>query len=413
MQHPPTFIDLFSGCGGLSLGFLNAGWKGLFAIERSEEAFLTYKTNLIENNRFNYEWPNFLPKTEHNIEDLIDNYTNKLKELENKIDLIVGGPPCQGFSHAGNRNPKDPRNKMTEQYINIVNLIKPKFLVIENVKGFNTSFKKTIKKHPSSPYSQTVQRKLKKAGYITEFRILKCVDWGVPQIRPRFILIATRKDLNLSWNPFDDLNHNKISFLTQRNLDPNLPQTTIQAISDLEVKNKKLIDCNDSSVKNFQQIQYKKPKKLSAFQTLMRKDMPNNQAPDSLRLPKHKPHITERFQRILDECPKGNGLSPQLRENYGIKKHSITPLCPNKPAPTITTLPDDYLHYSEARILTVREMARLQSFPDWFEFLGLYTTGGKRRKNSCPRYTQVGNAVPPLFGEALGELIMRAIKQIN
>lgn len=413
MKYFPTFIDLFAGCGGLSLGFLKAGWKGIFAIERSTEAFLTYKTNLIESDRFHYEWPKFLPKTEHHIENLIDNHTNDLKKLENKIDLIVGGPPCQGFSHAGNRNPKDPRNKMTEQYINIVNIIKPKFLVIENVKGFNTSFKKIVKSQKNLPYSHIVQRKLEKAGYITKFHILKCAEWGVPQIRPRFILIAIRKDLNFNWDPFNDLNQHKISFLTERNLNPDQYQTTIQAISDLEIKSKKLIDCNDNSIKNFQQIQYKQPKKLSAFQTLMRENIQSNQAPNSLRLPKHRPYIIERFQNILNECPKGNGLTPQLREKYGMKKHSLTPLCPFKPSPTITTLPDDYLHYSEPRILTVREMARLQSFPDWFEFLGQYTTGGKQRKNSCPRYTQVGNAVPPLLSEALGELIMRAIKRMN
>ena len=410
MKNIPTFIDLFSGCGGLSLGFLKSGWKGIFAIEHSKEAFLTYKINLVESGRFNYEWPEFLSKKEHNIEDLITNYANDLKKLENKIDLIIGGPPCQGFSHAGKRNPNDPRNKMTEQYIKIVNIIKPKFLVIENVKGYNTTFRK----NPDDiPYSKIVQQKLEETGYITKFNILKCAEWGVPQIRPRFILIATRKDLNFNWDPFNDLNKHRISFLIKRNLDPNQYQTVLQAIGDLETKGKKLIYCNDSSIKNYQQIKYEQPNKLSKFQALMRMDVSCNQEPNSLRLPKHRPYIIERFKKILNECPKGKCLTQELFEKYGMKKHSLIPLCPFKPAPTLTTLPDDYLHYSEPRILTVREMARLQSFPDWFEFLGSYTTGGQQRKNSCPRYTQVGNAVPPLFSEALGELIMRAINIIN
>ena len=96
------------------------------------------------------------------------------------------------------------------------------------------------------------------------------------------------------------------------------------------------------------------------------------------------------------------------REQYSTKKHRIYPMDPWVPAPTITTLPDDVLHYSEPRILTVRESARLQSFPDWFQFRGKFTTGGDRRTKECPRYTQVGNAVPPLLARAIG-LTIRAV----
>ena len=110
---------------------------------------------------------------------------------------------------------------------------------------------------------------------------------------------------------------------------------------------------------------------------------------------------------VLDYCTKGKSVSKYELEKLGTKKRSFTPLHPDLPARTITTLPDDLLHYSEPRILTVRENARLQSFPDWFEFQGKYTTGGKRRKFECPRYTQVGNAVPPLMAEALGHIIQR------
>ncbi|MDC0664367.1 DNA cytosine methyltransferase [Marinobacter sp. SS21] len=141
--------------------------------------------------------------------------------------------------------------------------------------------------------------------------------------------------------------------------------------------------------------------------------MTEGEGPNSLRLPRHRPQVTERFERILRECPKGKCLTQEQRDRYGIKKHSITPLCPDRPSATMTTLPDDYLHYCEPRILTVREMARIQSFPDWFEFLGQYTTGGSFRTKSCPRYTQVGNAVPPLLGEALGELVIGAMKQLQ
>ena len=106
----------------------------------------------------------------------------------------------------------------------------------------------------------------------------------------------------------------------------------------------------------------------------------------------------------------GRSLSKLAREGLGLKKHSITVLTKNEPAPTITTLPDDVIHYNELRILTARETARLQSFPDWFEFTGKYTTGGKQRKLECPRYTQIGNAVPPLLSEAIGRLLIKKAK---
>ena len=128
----------------------------------------------------------------------------------------------------------------------------------------------------------------------------------------------------------------------------------------------------------------------------------NGQEPNSRRLPRHSEIVAQRFQAILDTCPKGKNISMEAKKGFGIKKARIIPLAPNDPAKTITTLPDDILHYAEPRILTVRECARLQSFPDWFTFHGKYTTGGQRRKIECPRYTQVGNAVPPLVAEAWG-----------
>ena len=101
-------------------------------------------------------------------------------------------------------------------------------------------------------------------------------------------------------------------------------------------------------------------------------------------------------------------MNDATREQYGTKKRRICLMDPWEPAPTITTLPDDVLHYSEPRILTVRESARLQSFPDWFQFRGKFTTGGSRRTKECPRYTQVGNAVPPLLARAIG-LAIKAV----
>ncbi len=142
---------------------------------------------------------------------------------------------------------------------------------------------------------------------------------------------------------------------------------------------------------------------------LMRSGLSKKQAPNSLRLPNHKPETVKKFKDVLKKCPKGITLNHQFRRYFKMKKQCFTPLHPDMVSKTITTLPDDLLHYSEPRILTVRENARLQSFPDWFEFKGKYTTGGERRKHECPRYTQVGNAVPPLMSEAIGNIIQKLV----
>ncbi|HBX39770.1 MAG: DNA (cytosine-5-)-methyltransferase [Marinobacter sp.] len=406
MSKAPVFIDLFAGCGGLSLGLLQAGWKGLFAIERSPDAFATLHHNLVDSGRFDYEWPSWLPEQAHDIEGFLASYSNHLSELEGKVDLIAGGPPCQGFSPAGKRDPKDPRNRMAERYIEVVTLVRPKFLLIENVRGFNSPFSKAGDEYAGVPYSEIVKERLEALGYHVEYQILKSAEFGVPQLRPRFILIAVRRDLNTPKKPFDVLLDQRPAFLKSKGLPSFKPVTVRQAICDLEVSGKELIPATDGNVKGFKQINYDGcDVKMSAFTRLMRKGCGTGFSPNCLRLPRHSSDVVVRFTAILKDCRKGFTLSKEDRDRYGIKKHAVTPLHPDRPSATLTTLPDDILHYSEPRILTVREMARIQSFPDWFAFLGPYTTGGKRRKVTCPRYTQVGNAVPPLLSEALGRLL--------
>ncbi|MBL4618362.1 MAG: DNA cytosine methyltransferase [Robiginitomaculum sp.] len=131
-----NFIDLFAGCGGLSLGLIKSGWKGVFAIEKTPDAFTTLKHNLIDGKQRGFDWPKWLPCKEVTTSELLNDYSSELQCLQGKIDLIAGGPPCQGFSFAGRRNPSDPRNKLTEEYIELVNIIRPKYLLLENVKGF-------------------------------------------------------------------------------------------------------------------------------------------------------------------------------------------------------------------------------------------------------------------------------------
>ncbi|MCC6643592.1 DNA cytosine methyltransferase, partial [Candidatus Peregrinibacteria bacterium] len=139
MKNKNTYIDLFAGCGGLSLGLYLSGWRGLFAIEKNKDAFLTLEHNLIQKKK-HFDWPDWLPQTNHDINVIIKSCSNELKELRDKVDLVVGGPPCQGFSSAGKRDEQDDRNKLIDSYIKFIRIVQPKIIFFENVKGFTEKF---------------------------------------------------------------------------------------------------------------------------------------------------------------------------------------------------------------------------------------------------------------------------------
>ncbi|MDR6397271.1 DNA cytosine methyltransferase [Herbaspirillum seropedicae] len=415
------FIDVFAGCGGLSLGLTEAQHKGVFAIERSALAFSTLKHNLVTTSRQNaFDWPSWLPQEAMTCEDLISEFSNQIGQLRGEVDLIVGGPPCQGFSTAGKRNANDPRNKMTEQYLALVGLIMPRFLVIENVAGYNMRFEKNkataeakCENSKEIPYAQAVKLRLEEMGYHVSSGLVNCANFGVPQRRERFLMLCERIDNDQAILPdlFKRLKKSRKNFLRYKNL-PHRQITTREAIADLKTRGKTLVASSDSPARGFLEATYRAPKRINAYLALM-KIGASGKAPDSRRLANHKPATIEHFKKVRRTCRPGFCLSINERETVGTRKHSITVLDPARPAPTITTLPDDILHYSEPRILTVRENARLQSFPDWFSFQGKYTTGGKSRKQECPRYTQVGNAVPPLLAEAIGMILAQRENELN
>jgi DNA (cytosine-5)-methyltransferase 1 len=404
-----TFVDVFAGCGGLSLGLMCAEWKGLFAIEKNADAFETLRTNLISDQQRGFDWPQWLPVTPIDATSFIDLYDCHLNELQGKLDLLAGGPPCQGFSMAGRRTHADPRNALIEEYIRIVRKLKPRLLLIENVQGFMLPFKNCGDEEKRAiPYSLQVIEQLEQLDYKIFSQFVDLSNYGVPQTRKRFILVAIQKDdhalMKLNGKtPFDLLEANREEFLSSKGLSFHDPISVKEAIGDLEVGEKHLIDDDDSPIRGYQKIAYNSDCFSSHFIKLMRKDF--NTVPNSMRLSKHAPETVKQFQNIMQTCSLGRTISKEDRERLGIKKHAITPLSAISPSATVTTLPDDMIHYSEPRILTVRESARLQTFPDWYEFTGNYTTGGSNRTTNCPRYTQVGNAVPPLFAEAIGRVL--------
>ncbi len=408
MLQKKTYIDLFAGCGGLSLGLFNSGlWKGLFAIEKSPDAFETFNHNLIENNN-HFDWPNWLPKSNHDINTIIKNFPNELKSLRGKIDMVAGGPPCQGFSTAGKRNENDLRNKLIKSYIKFIRQVQPKVIFFENVKGFTQKFDKN--KIQGKVYSEYVKSALeytpkdkKYLGYKVEGRLVDFSEYGVPQKRTRFILVGIRKDIANNTKPtdfFDSIRREREKFLVNKGI--GLTNSLEDAISDLLRINETISPDTASFKAGF----YNKPK--SEYQKLL-KGTYAEKIPDSHRFAKHNPSTIEKFEYILENADKNKTLSDEIKERFNLKKRTIIPLSGSTPTPTITTLPDDYVHYCEPRIFTVREYARIQSFNDWFEFKGKYTTGGKRRTQEVPRYSQIGNAIPPLFGEQSGLVLNKLI----
>lgn len=401
MTSKKTYIDLFAGCGGLSLGLYNSGlWKGKFAVEKSPDAFETLKYNLIEKKN-HFEWPNWLPKQNHDINDLIKNHKVNLKSLRGEIDLVAGGPPCQGFSTAGRRNEGDSRNELIKSYIKFIRLVQPKVIFFENVKGFTQKFDKN--KIKGKIYSEYVTNALEYdspkgnfQGYKVEGKLIDFSEFGIPQKRTRFILVGIRKDIANQVTPngfFEQIQKQKETFLIKKGI--GLTNSLEDAISDLL----KINEVVSPDTKSFTAGLYNPIQ--SKYQELLRGEV-DSKIPDSHRFAKHSEDTLRKFEFILQNAEKNKTLSNELKERFNLKKRTVIPLSGNRPTPTITTLPDDYIHYCEPRIFTVREYARIQSFNDWYEFKGKYTTGGKRRTQEVPRYSQIGNAIPPLFGEQAG-----------
>ena len=387
------YIDLFAGAGGLSLGLHKAGLTGVFAVERNKDAFETLKYNLIDK-KSHFEWPEWLDQKNWDILELLEKHSLELSNLKGNVDLVVGGPPCQGFSMAGKRQNDDVRNQLMHSYIEIVRLVQPKFLFFENVQGFTVDFKgeDTLKN-----YSNILLDELKNMGYKVECQIITMSEFGVPQNRKRFILFASKDKLRKSF--FDILIYNRDIFLKDRRL--KLPITVSQAIDDLKFEHG-VVDSQDT--KNFTNGTYGKVN--SSYQRLMKKNIDKKSIPDSHRFAKHREETVELFERLMQASDKVLRITPQMDMVKGLKKRGVTPLKEKSVCNTITSIPDDYIHYAEPRIMTVREHARIQSFPDEYEFKGPYTTGGERRKIDVPRYTQVANAVPPLFAEQVGNVIL-------
>jgi len=352
-------IDLFAGCGGLSLGLSKAGFNILYANEINTDASDTYIKNLVKNNGH---------KTYVDVRDISEVKTNEIRKFtkNKKIHLVTGGAPCQGFSMAGKRDIDDPRNKLFKEMLRIVREINPPLFLMENVKG--------ILSMDNGKVIQTIKEAFEDLKYDVRIEVLKASKFGVPQDRERVFIIGTKIG-NGVLHPTPD---------TKKSV------SVKEAINDLS-----FLKIGESSE------EYKLPA-TSKYQKLMRG---KNKILHNHKSSNHTKKVIERFSK-LRQGQSGNDLP----KKHQTKKRSLFRIIPNKPAKTVMTMPDDYIHYKKNRTLTVRECARLQSFPDDFIFEGKRTTGGKRRRFEIPQYTQVGNAVPPLLAEKVGKHLIKCLK---
>ncbi len=371
-------IDLFAGCGGLSLGFEMAGFEIPLAIEKDEWASETYKKN--------HPSTKVLTKDITEIADL----ENLIEEENLPIDGIIGGPPCQGFSLSGNRDKNDPRNSLFMEFVRFVKFFEPKFFVMENVTGIlsmKTKNNQSVKELILSEYDN--------AGYNVKICKLNAAEYGVPQSRLRIVFIGIRKDI-----PFDVEKIGPVPFLFDKE------QVTIeQAIMDLPQ-----IDSGEGE----EFIEYTQLPK-SNYQKWARNNSSGVYNHVAMR---HTKRLIERFKTIdfgqsvadVEECHKQRkrGDASQISGKV-FSQNNMRPY-PDKPSPTIpASFQSNFIHPFLNRNFTAREGARLQSFPDTYIFCGKRTTMSWEKNLS--QYQQIGNAVPPLLGKAIAESIIEYLEK--
>lgn len=380
-------LDLFSGAGGMAEGFLQAGFDIPYASDKSQQAALTYTHRHI--GQLGYDLKYFCGDVQILAEP--ENLKEFLNNDIDKIDVICGGPPCQGFSMAGKRNPDDIRNQLVRSYIKILKQVRPKYFVMENVTGILSAkfsyYEGQSKVYENVNVVEVLLEEFHSIGYSNvAVKTLDASDFGVPQRRKRVIFLGTRNDI-----PYKVMHPTKV--LETKN-------TSQDAISDLEnIALGEKIEKYNKTVQSYYQEESRMGRTPNSNGLKVKAiNLKNHETS------KHKDLVVERFSLLKpgeDFKKVFIGLAPQLQEKYFTKKHNCRRIMPNEPSPTVLTLPDDLVHYKKNRILTVREIARLQSFDDSFEFLGKRTTGGINRKHETPQYTLVGNAVPPLLARAI------------
>jgi len=352
-RQKPSAVDLFCGCGGLSFGFIVAGFRVVLGVDNDEAALKTFSHNHSLSKALSADLS--CPAAIREIREIIGDH---------QTDVIIAGPPCQGFSLTGPRNFDDERNKLYLAVFKAVDVLKPKAFLIENVPGLARLYGGEIK--------EEIIRRFERREYHVSSQILCAADYGVPQMRKRVFFVGLQRRFGRF--VFPSPTHIEMSYVTCK-----------EAISDLPSRKSELGQEEDEYEGQPQ----------SLYQERMRtgsRKLYNHVAT------KHTDLVKSVISQVPEggdyrDLPRGVGESRRFNEAW-TRYHS------KKPSYTIDTGHRNHFHYKYNRVPTIRENARLQSFPDTFIFYGNRTQQNK----------QVGNAVPPLLGEHLGRQLLKYIR---
>ena len=354
-KRKPTCIDLFCGCGGLSKGFELAGYKVLLGVDNDVQALVTFEKNHNDSKGLKIDLFNH---------DNLKEITNFLEQKKQKVDVIIGGPPCQGFSIAGPRDKDDKRNLLYLAMVKLVEQTQPQAVLLENVPGMLQTNDGIGAKRIVSDFQ--------KIGYKMVPKLLFAPDFGVPQIRKRVFFIGLKDDVKVF--EFPKPTFSKDNYVTCED-----------AISDLPA----LIDIYGEEIQQYPS----EPK--TEYQKMMRSA--------SKCIHNHIGTIhDDKTKKMISLVPEGKNYKSLPEEYRKLYKYheALTRYHSKKPSLTINTGHRSHFHYKWNRIPTVRESARLQSFPDDFIFYG----------NKSQQYRQVGNAVPPLLGKIVAEQLKKYLR---
>ncbi len=458
-------VDLFAGAGGFSLGLARAGYEVVLANELSTDAEWTYRHNLL---------PDGLPASIKDLppvecgsrgrigrdvarrallddrqvakecyshfvagpiqEALTDVWLNRWHgRLGREIDLLVAGPPCQGFSAAGRKRRDDERNMLAHEVLRVVGACSPRIVVIENVPGMLHRADRFV-----AELGQLLASPASGHGYVVQVAVLQAATYGVPQARSRMVLVGVREDL---------VRRSSLDALGQCLFPVSCPDEDSETASTLPAGNTlvtrdvlgDLPSPSRGSSANGWRYRHDRlnslTRELRASRcaylagTCARDASTANTILFNHEATRHSRKAIERM-RMIRELVK---VSPEATRYQGSKtwvrdqlaqfaprlftgKHTQRPLDWKEwPNITVTSLPDDFIHPGDDRIPTVRELARLQTFPDWFEFKGTRTTGGPRRREGIhvPQYTQVANAVPPRMAYAVAAKLDQVLAALD
>jgi DNA (cytosine-5)-methyltransferase 1 len=365
----PVAVDLFSGAGGLSEGLEMAGFRVASAVELHPQAALTHALN--------HPDCEIVASGVEQVDFLNLRATLRERYGVERPHLVAGGPPCQGFSTAGKKRAKDPRNELFKEFVRAVGALDPLLVLLENVPGFK-------KMHRGVAYEET-RDLLQEIGYETDDRIVQAYEHGVPQRRQRFILIGWKPELidAAQW-PDPDFSYSASAEAPDPSLSPAV--TIAEALADLA-----FLEPGWEAHRHSEKASSRYAGDRRSGTSLLFNHLATA----------HRPKAVEMFRKI----PEG-GTIASVDPDQRTAKVTMARMDRGKISNAVLALPDDLIHYEQDRIPTVREMARLQGFDDDYVFMGKRTSGFMERRIDVPQYTQVGNAVPPLLAAALGRSLL-------